>query len=146
MSKVIGLAWVFMILFLALKPQGEKFSKYKAIEAYEIRPGILMMPRYSNDRQVCEVELEKRHYSNETAFLDSQLPHEVIIQIIDELVPDGERGRQTMNFGGEYMSAYSGNGVTMFAEYENISIDIYREASQPGDVVAVVRWKNRKCS
>jgi hypothetical protein len=104
-----------------------------------------MMPSYASDGQVCQIELEKRHYANETALLDSKLPHEEVIQIIDELAPRSERGPQTMNFGREYVSEYSGNSVTTFAEYKNVSIDIYREASSAGDVVAMIRWKNRKC-
>jgi hypothetical protein len=145
MSKLIGFACAVMVLFLFGKPQSDRFSKYRAVEAYEIRSGILMMPSYASDGQLCQIELEKRHYSNETAFLDPKLPHEVMMQIIDELVPPSERGPQTMNFGKEYMSAYSGNSVTTFAEYKNVSIDIYREASSAGDVVAMIRWKNQGC-
>lgn len=145
MSKLIGFACTVMVLFVFAKPQTDRFSKYPAVEAYEIRPGVLMMPSYASDGQVCQIELEKRHYSNGTALLDSRLPHEVMMQIIDELVPPSERGPQTMNFGKEYMSAYSGNSVTTFAEYKNVSIDIYREASSAGDVVAMIRWKNEGC-
>src|SRR5579859_3843202 len=115
--KLAGLAGVVMFLLFSVfsvKPQNDRFVKYKAVEAYEIRPGILMMPRYSDEGQVCSIEIERRHYADGTAFLDSQLPHEVMIQIIDELVPVGERGPQSMNFGREYMSEYSGNSVTAF--------------------------------
>ena len=31
--------------------------------AYEIRPGVLVMPRYAQDGQVWEVGMEKRRYS-----------------------------------------------------------------------------------
>ena len=145
MPKLIGFACTVMVLFLFAKPQTDRFSKYRAVEAYEIRPGILMMPSYASDGQVCQIELEKRHYANETVLLDSKLPHEVVMQIIDELAPPSERGPQTMNFGKEYMSAYSGSSVTTFAEYKNVSIDIYRKASSTGDVVALIRWKNHGC-
>jgi hypothetical protein len=36
MSKLAGLACAAMLLFPVVKPQNEKFSKYKAVEAYEI--------------------------------------------------------------------------------------------------------------
>jgi hypothetical protein len=29
-------------------------AKYKAVEAYEVRPGILVFPTYSEDGEVCE--------------------------------------------------------------------------------------------
>ena len=54
-----------------------------------------------------------------------------------------------MNFGREYMSSYSGHSVTTFAEYENVSIDIYGKASHEcgkGDIVTVIKWKNRTCT
>jgi hypothetical protein len=145
MSKLIGLVCVAMLLQVPANPGREQFAKYKAVEAYEIRPGILMMPSYTIDGQVCQIEIEKRHYSNDTAFLDSKLPHEEMIQIIDELAPPSERGPQTMNFGREYMSEYAGNSVTTFADYKNVSINIFREASSAGDIVATIQWKNRKC-
>jgi hypothetical protein len=145
MVKLIGLVLAVTLPMLVVKPDSAKFQKYKAVETYEVRPGILMLPNYASDGQVCRIELEKRHYSNEAAFLDSKIPHEVMIQIINELVPPNERGPLTMNFGTEYMSEYSGNSVTTFAEYKNVSIDIYSEAKSAGDVVALIKWKNLKC-
>src|SRR5437764_678419 len=133
-------------LLLFVRPQNDKFSRYKNIEAYEVRPGILMMPRYTEDGQVCEITLEKHHYSNGTANLGSTIPRETFIELVDELVPQRERGRQTMNFGKEYMSAYGGNGVATFVEYENVSIEISGIASpvaSAGDIVAVIKWKKR---
>src|SRR5208282_383403 len=99
MSKLIGLACVFMLLFPTMKPQSKKFSKYKAIETYEVRPGFLIMPRYSDDGLVCEIGLEKLHYSPEMIRLDSSLSREEIDQIFDELVPADERGPKTKDFG-----------------------------------------------
>src|SRR5258708_1251165 len=145
MLKPIGLVLAVLLPILVVKPESAKFHKYKAVETYEVRPGILMMPHYANDGHICQLELEKRHYSNETAFLDSKIPHEVMIQIIDELVPPNERGPQMMNFGTEYMSEYSGNRVTTIEEYKNVSIEIYSEASSAGDIVALIKWKNQKC-
>jgi hypothetical protein len=144
MSKTIGFACTVMCLFLSVRPQNDKFLKYRAVESYEIRPGILMMPRYSEDGQVCEVAVERRHFSN----LDSTIPREMLTQIADELVPAGERGPVNPNLGREYLSAYSGNGVTTFADYKNVSIHIFGVASPigfAGDIVAVIRWNNRRC-
>ena len=55
MTKLIGLACAIAFLFFLVKPQNDKFLKYKAIETYEIRPGILMMPRYSAGGHLCEI-------------------------------------------------------------------------------------------
>src|SRR5271154_3302293 len=66
MLKLIVLAFAAVLLLAAANPEHDKFAKYKSVEAYEIRPGILMMPRYSSDGQVCQIGLEKLHYSPET--------------------------------------------------------------------------------
>ncbi len=83
-----------------------------------------------------------------------QAYREMFIELINELVPMDERGHQTMNFGKEYISSYSGQSVNTFAEYENVSIDIFgidifgtqSHRSGAGDIVAVIRWKRRTCA
>ena len=145
MSKAIGLACSAIFLFLLMKPHNDRFLKYKTVETYEVRPGILMMPSYASDGKICKIEVEKRHYSNETAFLDSKLKHELMIEIIDELVPYGERGQSTSPLASEYLSVSGGNTVTTFAEYENVTINVFSEAASQGDVVAIISWKNRHC-
>jgi hypothetical protein len=109
-----------------------------------------MMPRYSDAHEVCEIVLERHHYANETANLDSTMPRDVITKIVDELAPPGERGPVVDNVGKDYLSAYTGNAVTTFADYRNVSIRIFGTASAAGDgtagdVVAVIRWNNTKC-
>ncbi len=147
MSKLVGLACTAMILLSAGRPQGNKFSKYQTIEAYEIRPEILMMPRYSDDGQVCEIGLERRHYFPEKVNLDSDLSRDEIDQIADELAPANERGARTM--GKRDLTLVVGHAVTTISGYENISIQIYYSDSKQfnrSDFVAIIKWKNRKCS
>ena len=148
MSKLIGLTCTVMFVFLFVKPQNERFSKYRAVETYEIRPGVLMMPTYSDEGQVCEITVERQHYSNETVYLDSTLPRELITQIADELVPAKERGPMVTDKEMARVSVYIGNGVTSFVDYQNVSIEIdgkSRPASEAGDIGALIKWKNRRC-
>jgi hypothetical protein len=152
MSKLIGLAFAAMLLLPSANPVREKFAKYKAIEAYEIRPGILMMPRYSDDGQVCEIGLEKLHYSPEIIRLDSSLESKDIDQIFDELVPANERGPRLNDSSGDLI-VRSGHGMTTNVEYENVLIQIVdKELSSSrhgvtveGAIVATIHWKHRKC-
>jgi len=62
------------------------------IKEYEVRPGIVMMTTFSDDGRVCKMYVERRHFS-ETGF-DQRLylPQEMIIELIDELVPPEVRG------------------------------------------------------
>ncbi len=145
MTRLTGLACAIAFLLLPVNSQNERFSKYKRVEAYEVRPGILMMPRYSPDGQVCMVVLQKDHYVNEVALLDSTLPREVVTQIFDELVPPSERGPRSTNDEMARLSVYAGNSVTSLLDYKNVSLEISRQASSLGDTVAVIQWKGRPC-
>jgi hypothetical protein len=150
MSKLIGLACTAIFLLACCPPQSDRFLKYKTIEAYEIRPGILMMPRYSADQQVCEIGLQNLHYSPGMIRLDSSLSRKEIDQIVEELVPASEKGPRAKDFEGTLVTQ-GGHSLTTNTDYENVSIQIYSDAS-PGqggitvdDVLATIKWKNRKC-
>jgi hypothetical protein len=152
MSKLVSLAFTAMLLLLSVNPVREQFAKYKAIEAYEIRPGILMIPRYSADGQVCEIGLEELHYSPESIRLDSSLSRKEIDQIFDELVPADERGSRAKDFAGTLITQ-GGHSLTTNIDFENVSIQIYGDASPAAgkggttadEVAATLKWKNRKC-
>jgi hypothetical protein len=146
-SKFIGSACAALLLFAGAADRG-RFAKYKAVETYEVRPGILMMPTYTGDGQVCEIVIERHHYVGGVANLYTTIPREEVLKIVDELVPASERGPADTKLGDRPVSLYSGNSVTTVSDYANVSIDIVGQASSPGnagDMVALIRWKNRKC-
>jgi hypothetical protein len=148
MSKIVSLVCAALFMPLVGTPQSEKFSGYKAIEAYEVRPGVLMMPKYAGDGQVCEIVIQREHYASGVANLYSTIPHNEILKIVDELVPASEKGPSLKTLGEEYISLTSGNSVTTLAEYTNVTVNIIgltKPASSAGDMVALIRWKNRRC-
>ena len=153
MSKLIGSVVAVMLLLLAANPDREKFAKYKSVEAYEVRPGILMMPRYSAEGQVCEIGLEKLHYSPEKIRLDFDLPRQDIEQIFDDLVPSAERGPKPTTLLEQGMTTVSGRGMISDEEYQNVSIRIFekitsadgKDGASLDEVAATLTWKNRKC-
>lgn len=124
MSKLVCLATIAMLLLPAESQQRNNYSKYKSVEAYEIRPGILMMPRYAADGQVCEIGLERRHYSHEIINLESSMDRKDIDEIVDELAPASERGPKLKSFGKNW-TYVSGVSTTETSDYENVSILIY---------------------
>src|SRR4029077_12390876 len=152
MSRLIGVALTVVLLLTSTTLTRQQFAKFTAIEAYEIRPGILMMPRYSADGYVCEIGLERLHYSPETIRLDSGLSRMEIDAIFDELVPVEQRGERLKGVSGNLI-AKSGQGLTTSIDFENVSIHIYGQilsaASKGGTIVdevaATLRWKNRNC-
>jgi hypothetical protein len=153
MSKLIFS--VLGVTFLALSTANtahEKFSQYKAFETYEIRPGVLMIPRRSPGGQVCEIALERLHYTPDKISLDSSLSRKEIDQIFDELVPNDERGPQPKDVLKRGMTTFEGQGMVSEDEYRDVSIKIYGNTSPAGndgvmvdEIVATLRWKNRQC-
>ena len=128
----------------------EDFAKYKAVEAYEMRPGILMMPRYSADGHVCEIGLEGLHYSPGLIRLDSGLSRTVIDQIFGELVPEDERGPRTKSFDG--LIHQDGHVLTETTDFERVSLQFVsgvlsnsKRGTTIGTTIAVIHWKSRKC-
>jgi hypothetical protein len=151
MTRLLGSICTVIVLLLAVR-SGDKFSNYKAIETYEIRPGIVMMPRYSPDGKVCEIGLERRHYSPEAVNLDSSLSRSEIDRVFDELVPAGEKGPKLDDFGANLIFQ-SGRSITTTIGYENVSFQIVsqqlatstQDVSVEAVIVATIHWKNRKC-
>ena len=123
------------------------FSKYKTVEAYEIRPGILMMPRYTDDGRVCEIGLEPLRYTPKEIEVDPSLPRQTIDQIVDELAPAAERGPRAKFFGSADAILFGGVTASTNVYYENVSVFMEsRGVSNPSEFIAVViRWKNRQC-
>jgi hypothetical protein len=151
MLKLFGSGLAVVLLLIQGNAMHENFVKYKKVEAYEVRPGILMMPRYSADGQVCEIGLQKLHYSPEMIRLDSSLSRKEINEIFDELVPTDERGSKSKDFTGSLITQ-SGQSMTTNIDFQNVSIEIYGATSSAGEggtvvdeVTATLRWKNRKC-
>ena len=149
MSKLAVLGCSAMLLLLGQSQQHENFSKYKAVEAYEIRPGILMMPKYAADGQVCEIGLERRRYSPESISLDGDIPDKDLDEIVDEIVPPAERGlKDEIERTNE-----DGGGLTTFRNYENVSVQIFshvlydakRKIKAEPNIAVIISWKNRKC-
>src|SRR2546423_1316508 len=127
MWKFVGLVLALFIILITLNAtttSEQRFARYRQIEAYEVRPGILMMPRYTSDDKVCEIGLEKLHYSPILIRLDSELSRKEIDEMLDELVPADERGQPSKDSVGNLITQ-SGQGLTTNIEYENVSIQIY---------------------
>jgi hypothetical protein len=140
MSKLAVIGCTALLLMLNANPDRTQFSKYKTVEAYEIRPGILMMPSYAADGQVCEIGPERRRYSPEVIRLDSDIPDKDLNELIDELAPAAERGPRSKGLLGEDFVEIDGGGMTAVRDYENVSIDIFSHVSHLQNSVSRVTY------
>lgn len=160
MSKLAVFGIVALVLLPTVNTAPKAFAKYKSVEAYEVRPGILMLPRYAADGQVCEIVLEQLHILPDKVRLGYDLSQKDIDQIFEEIVPDSERGPQPSTpleqVKGLLGGYFSGRAMISNNEYQNISIKVYSQVS--GDlldssktpatidqVAASLKWKNRDC-
>ena len=117
-------------------------AKYPVIAAYQVRPGILMTARYSEDGQVCEMVLERR-YTPDQSDADSTISPKLEDQLIEELVPTTERGQAKSRWLG---NSFVAGGVTHTErDFENVLIEIDGTVSE-GDKVVVIHWKKRACA
>ena len=149
MSKTMNLGCL-ALLVLATAPTNDEFKRFHAVEAYEVQPGILMVPTYSSNGAVCTIVLEKRHYSSDEIDLDAEMSHQQIWQIFDQLVPKKDRGQPSLGLGdtGE-LTTTAGVSTTTIADYENVSLEMDGKTKETGDkkyVVAVISWKRKNCN
>jgi hypothetical protein len=139
-----------VLFLLTASPQNSTFLEYKAVEAYEVHPGILMFPRYAEDGRVCEVGLERLHYSPEKIVLYSTLYRQDIDSIVDELAPASERGARSGR-PPDGLFSMTGLGMTAIEQYEHVTVQIHSalpglsEKSNIDTIAAVITWRDRLC-
>ncbi len=150
-SKLLSFAYGVALLVSYMGSQSARFSGFKSVEAFEVRPGVLMMPRYADDGQVCEIGLQKRLYFPEKVSVDGDLSRDEIEQAFEELVPVTERGPGLPGFQ-EHPTSEVGSTITTITEYQNVSLEIVgkvlpskRHEVIDETLVGIIHWKNRKC-
>lgn len=156
MRKLILL--VCLVMGVAMSSQCQSASelgaKYRALRAYEVRPGIVMFPSLASDGQVCEMVVERHTINTSTKTtidFDSHLSQKTIQALIDELVPLSVRGKPLTDFKHWLGSAViDGPFVITKYEYENVIVEVDNiirssSASAAGHTVMIVVWRNRPC-
>jgi hypothetical protein len=157
MSK--GLFFLFSLLFVTAASWGQTSAdldrKYRKVTSYELKPGIVMIPKYAEDGNVCEMSVESHPASG---ILGATFSDEEVTNIINELVPEPQRGRDLKT--GKYdkwLNTMISSGVADTEYYyENISIHVYSatRVEQSGDeqslvpsgnVLIVIKWLKRAC-
>ena len=136
-----------LLLTLAVAALGQTTAdlsaKYPNV-AYRIRPHVLMTARFAADGQVCEMTLEKGQRTDTSIPYDDSFSKEEVHALIDDLVPEGLRGRDlTRRFNG----SIEGLSVTTVYTYENVLVCVYgTRGDGAGDKVMVITWRTRTCS
>ena len=144
MIRLSCIACAAAVLIVGLNAQQKMFGKYKPIQAYEIRPNVLAIPRQAVDGQICEVRIEK---------IGAALRQHEIEDITEELAPVAERGRRWkgLDTGVVMGMAYTGETV-----YEDVTIassgGVTSTLGKPpnfdftGPFIVTIEWTKRKCN
>lgn len=139
----------FLVLGVAPSALGQTSAdlsaKYRRVTSYEVRPGILMTPRYTADGLVCEMVVERRHKTETGIRFGDLLSKELVKELVDELVREAERGKNLTEF---FNTSVDGAFITTEFAYENIlaRVDGITRPEPAGDMVVTITWRKRVCS
>jgi hypothetical protein len=114
-------------------------KKFPHHEVYEIEPGIQMTPKFASSGLICEMQIEKTHFTKSGVDLIPGIDKEQIDDLLDRLVPTSERG--TKDPKGITVMGW-GQGVDETTSYSNITTTI---SSSHGTSVIIIGWRDRKC-
>jgi hypothetical protein len=119
-------------------------SKYGSpLDAFVIRPGLLMTAKYAADGKVCEMFIIEARTPGSNIGLRTPLTPETVPALIDELVPDGERGSKL-----RWPVQTQGMTLQAFYRYENVSIELVQNLLPSkgwSDGILKIKWSNRVC-
>lgn len=119
-------------------------AKYRQVTSYELRPGIVMTPKYAADGQVCEMNLERRQKTATGVTFGVSISEKEVKELVDELVPESKRGR---NLTKLLNISVDGGFVTTEYTYENVLVRVYGITRPvPEDRVVTITWPKRVCS
>jgi hypothetical protein len=121
-------ATVIVVVFLttlgAAQTQRQLEEKYPKVNAYLVRPNILLTARYSADGLVCEMALQPVRWTGDTVLL-FPLSEEETIRVVEEIVPESERGKRLGGLLGtdDKVSSFHGHSFTTPYTYEKITVN-----------------------
>lgn len=150
LTPLVGIVAVALCIpfIVTAQTQQQLEQKHPKVNAYLVRPNLLLTAKFASDGRVCEMVLEPRRWTEEKVVLVSTLSEPDTIRVIEEIVPESERGNRLKGSPFDGMTSVAGGSSTTFYKYENMTIEFYGNTRQQctGDMVAFVKFTNRSCS
>jgi len=147
MLKRLCLLQIVLVLTagtIVAQRSSELQSKYGSPQdAFVIRPGLLMTAKYAADGRVCEMYIIEAQTPGSNIGLRTPLTPETVPALIDELVPEGERGSKL-----RWPVQTQGMTLQAFYKYENVSIELVQNLLPSkgwSDGILKIKWANRVC-
>jgi hypothetical protein len=153
--NVIISFWLLSGVFACGQTASDLSAKYRDLNAFAVRPGILMTAKYAANGQVCEMTLQ-RYYSPDQPDADSTIPAKLETELIDELAPAAVRGPSTSKW---LLNSFTAGGVSHIErDFVNALVvidgtywcteeaDGKTNCGHGGTKVITIQWKNRTCT
>jgi hypothetical protein len=145
----VTLATLIPVRALA-QTEGQLDQIYTKLKVYAVRPNISLMAKFGGDGRVCEMALEPRRYDGDKVTLLSNLPEQEIVDIIEEVVPESDRGRRLEGggFSKWLKSDISGDTIFTTYRYENMTIQVSGTIRKKDSerMAAAVTFSQRSCN
>jgi hypothetical protein len=143
MPKALILLFVLVVAALG-QTSADLSLRYRQLTSYELRPDIIMTPKFSSNGQVCEMGIERRQKTETSVIFNASFSEEEVQQLMDELAPKDERGR---NLTKHLNSSVVDDFIRTDYDYENINVRVYgiTRPAPGGDKVIVITWTKRAC-
>ena len=120
----------------------ELADKYAHHEVYEVQPGVQMTAKFAPDGRVCEMQIEQAHFGKDGVDLHNGIDKEHINGLVDELVPQSERGEEDKADLSNGMEIGTGQVFESVRSYSNVRVHVL---SSHVITVACIRWRHRTC-
>jgi hypothetical protein len=151
LRQLLLLPLAFVLLFTATsvfaQTPSELESKYgPPVTAYVIRTGLLMTSRRDDNDQMCEAAIVEARTPGADITKRKELNHELVLTLIEELIPEGERGKKIRSYG---LAQSQGMTSQIFYNYENVTIELvqnWQPSKGWSDNILKIKWTNRVCS
>ena len=114
----------FFLILSVTSVSGQKASDIQKeygppTPAYSVSEHISMTPEFGINGEICRARLSPKRISNKTDHLSNELPFQELREVLNRLIPPGQRGSATEVFGDTELGG--GVGWTTYS-YENVSI------------------------
>jgi hypothetical protein len=124
-------------------------SRFPALTAYEIRPGVLMLSKFDTKGEICEAIVEPLRQGSSSKTQRLTLSDKIADEIIQEIVPVESRGASSGRFF-DPDSTVAGGVYELKTNYEFVTIEKMGNVPQStGDeTIQVIRitWRKRSCA
>jgi len=142
----------FVLLFtLGIAPAAQSQTsadlsvKYRQITSYEVRPTVVMTPKYAPDGQVCEMIVEKRPKTETGIVFAFSFTEKEWKDVVDQLISAAERGKDLTE---RLNTSVDGGFITADYTYENVLIRVQgiTRPEPASAVVITIAWRKRVCA